>query len=140
MNILSFIRSYYLYFYYQTSINQKTGKLVPSMGFVTVVLLVMIFHAGTLLYTFNAVGYRFMNEVLTDTLFSFRGDVNLIIILAAVFAILFTYLVCCFGIKFEEIGARLAKTRWLAKRSVWKMILLPVLSMAMFILSGVLFY
>lgn len=140
MSILSFIRSYYLYVYFQTSINHKTGKLVPSMGFVTVVFLVMAFHAATILYTFNAIGIEFITNSLREQLFNFRGSVNWMVILIVAFAVILTYIVCCFGIKFEEIEPRLAKTQWLEKRSIWKIILLPILSMAMYILSGVLFY
>lgn len=140
MGILSCIRNFYLYVYFHGALQPDTKRVFPPRGFLGMTLLVMVFHTGTILYTFNAVGVRFIEGVFTEHLFTFRGSVNLIMILAIVFAVLLTYLVCCFGVRFDEIEPRLAKTKWLAKRSVWKMILLPILSMVMFILSGVLFY
>lgn len=140
MSVLSCIRDYYLYVYYHGSFEPDTKKVFPPRGLLFVTFLVMAFHALTILYAFNALGVEFINGSIKEQIFSFRGNVNLLIIMAAVLAVLLTYFVCCFGIKFEEIKSRLAKTKCFRERSILKMILLPILSMALFILSGVLFY
>ena len=140
MRILSCIRNYYLYVYFHGALEPDTKKIFPPRGFLGMTLLVMVFHTATILYTFNAIGIEFITNSFREQLFNFRGNVNWMVILTVAFAVLLTYLVCCLGIKFEEIEPRLVKTRWLAKRSVWKMIMLPILSMAIAISSGVLFY
>ena len=142
MIILRCIRNYYLYFYFHTTeIKRKKNKPAdPFYGFSSVMLLVMSFHAGTLLYTFNAVGVEFITDVFREQLFYFRGNVNLFAILALIIAFLFTYLTCCYQIQYGEIEERLKKTKWLAKRSALKLIFLPILSFSLIIMSVNYFY
>lgn len=142
MRLLKFIRSYYLYFYFHVT-EIKRGRdesAFPFNGFVATLFLVVSFQVMAIIFTLNATTYWFINDVLLEKLFSFRGDINLLFIVIMVISILVTYLICCWGVRYEEINDRLAQTPWLSKRSVFKLLLLPAVSMVLCILSGPLFY
>lgn len=132
MQTIKFIRNYYLYFYFHiTELRRIPGEpSFPLSGFAAMVLLVMAFHSATVLYVANALLYDFINDSLRDTLFVFRGNINGIILLEIFISIILTYFMCCYKIKYQEIELRLKQHAWLAKRSAIKLILLPVISVA----------
>ena len=142
MRLFQFIRNYYLYFYFHTTELKRKGKAAsdPFQGFISTSFFVMSFHTATVLYTFNAIGVEFITDTFREQIFYFRGNINWMVILTIALSIVPTYITCCYKIQYGEIESRLQETKWLAKRSALKLLLLPIFSFTLFILSGILFY
>lgn len=92
--------------------------------------LVMIAPAMAILGAINKWTY-FLDDSMREHLFNFRGSVNYIVLLGALVSFVLTYLVCCAGIKFADIGPRLAKTPYFAERKFWKLFMLWVFNLAL---------
>lgn len=91
--------------------------------------LVMVLPAGAVLGAINKLHY-FLDDSMREHLFNFRGSVNYIVLLGALVSFVLTYLVCCVGIKFDDIGPRLAKVPFFAERKFWKFFLLWMVNIA----------
>lgn len=142
MIIFKFLRSFYLYFYFHTTEMKREGDepALPFYGFVSTMLLVVVFNVMTIVVSINAFLYEFVNDFLLIKLFFFRGDINLIFIIMLLISLLMTYFICCYRINYSDVKKRLCKIPWFSKRSIAKIFLLPLISMFTFIFFGFLFY
>ncbi len=127
---LSWARSYYLYAYYCCSWDVIRKEYRPSKGFMAMMGLVVLPPAFTIIYAVNKWHY-FLDDSMREHLFNFRGSVNYIALLGALVSFVLTYLVCCVGIKFDDIGPRLAKIPFFAERKFWKLLMLWVFNLAL---------
>ena len=127
---LSWARSYYLYAYYCCSWDVTCKEYRPSRGFMAMMGFFMIAPAMTILGALNKWHY-FLDDSMREHLFNFRGSVNYIALLGALVSFVLTYLVCCVGIKFDDIGHRLAKIPFFAERKFWKLLMLWVFNLAL---------
>jgi hypothetical protein len=126
---LSWVRSYYLYGYYFCSWDFKRKEHDAVKGFMAIMGLVMVMPAGMVLGVINK-WYYFLDDSMREHLFNFRGSVNYIVLLGAFISCVLTYLVCCVGIKFNDIPPRLAKSLYFAERKFWKFFLLIIFNIA----------
>lgn len=127
---LSWVRSYYLYAFYCFSWNVKRKELDAVQGFMAMVGLFMIPPAMAILGALNKWHY-FLDDSMREHLFNFRGSVNHIVLFGAFISCVLTYLVCCFGIKFADIGPRLAKIPYFAERKFWKLFILWMFNLSL---------
>lgn len=132
MAILSFLRSIYLYTYYHSTLikSDDVDKPDPILGFIIITFMVTTFNAAAILLLIDKYIYRFIHSELTETLFVYRGSVSMLTIIAIIGGCLIAYLVCCKGIEFNSIPNRLNEYPWLVKFSRVKLLILPLLSMA----------
>jgi hypothetical protein len=127
---LSWVRSYYLYGYYCCSWDVKRKEHDAVQGFMAMMGLVMFAPAMAVLGAINKWHY-FLDDSMREHLFYIRGSVNYIVLLGFFVSFVLTYLVCCTGIKFVDIGPRLAKTPYFAERKFWKFFLLMIFNLAL---------
>ena len=139
MKVLSWIRSYYLYFYWCYSKTHNSSELKPSQGFMATAGLVMLFPAIMILGIANYI-YPFINDGMRETLFIFRGSVNQLMLLYAAIDIALTYFVCCFRIPFRDIAPRLQQIPFFAQRSIPKCLLLALINCFIMIYIMILLY
>jgi hypothetical protein len=137
--ILSWIRSYYLFFYYTAALDPFKKEPIPLRGFLATVSLIMLFPSAIILGTVNH-AFPFLNNEMRETLFFFRGSVNQIILLYLAINFILTYFVCCFRIRFEEIPPRLQQIPFFAQRSVPKCLLLMLINFVITIIYMNLLY
>lgn len=126
---LSWIRSYYLYGYYCFSWDAKRKRYDWFRGFAATVGLFMIVPAGTVIVVVNKLS-PFIGDGMREHLFFLRGSVNYLVLLGFIVSCVLTYLVCCVGIKFKDIGPRLEKISYFSERSFLKVLVLWVLNLA----------
>ena len=126
---LSWIRSYYLYGYYCFSWDAKRKEYDWIRGFIATVSLVMAGPAYAIVGVFNK-WHFFMDDSMREHLFFLRGSVNYLILIGFFIACVLTYLVCCAGVKFKDIGPRLEKISYFSERSFLKVLVLWVLNLA----------
>lgn len=122
ISALSWLRSYYLYFYFTCSKEHGKEKLNPVKGFLGTFGILMIFPA-CLIFFGTAKMFPFIDDSMRETLFYFRGEVNQMILMLCLVDLALTYFVCSFRIRFEEIAPRLQKIPFFAERSVPKCLL-----------------
>ena len=139
LKLLSWIRSYYLFFYYTSALDTVNGEQTPTRGFIYTAGLVMLFPALLLLGIANYI-YPFMSDGMQETLFIFRGSVNQLMLLYAAIDIALTYFVCCFRIPFRDIAPRLQQIPFFAQRSIPKCLLLALINFLIMIFSMILLY
>lgn len=140
MNIFSWVRSYYIYFYYYHAIKNEGEKPFKPRGFIATTLLVTSFNvlSGIIIYS-SFIPFK-INEFLRVELINIRGPVTPMLLIIIVLASLVTYFMCCYKVKFEEIEHRLSKTPWLSERSNLKLVSLFFLSVVLMLIMGPLFH
>lgn len=140
MGMLTFLRNLYLYTYYYASVVRKTeGKeLDPGIGFIGVTLMGTVFNAYTLMILVDKYIYRFNTEEFREPLFFFlKGNIDGFVLMGVIIGSLITYLICCRNIEFNSIPDRLSHHPFLAKLSKPKILILPLMSIGVFIYVGV---
>jgi uncharacterized membrane protein YwzB len=139
LKVLSWIRSYYLFFYYTAALDPIKKKLMPSRGFITTAGLVMIFPSALILFGTHHF-FPFINDTMREELFTFRGSVNQMALIYVGISIALTYFVCCFRIRFEEIAPRLQQIPFFMQRSIPKCLLLMLINFVITIICMNLLY
>jgi uncharacterized membrane protein YwzB len=137
--ILSWIRSYYLYFYWCFSKTHNRKALNPTQGFVATFGLLMTYPAALLLFGSDRL-FPFISDTMRVELFTFRGSVNQMALIYLGISIALTYFVCCFKIRFEEIAPRLQQIPFFAQRSIPKCLLLMLINFVITIICMNLLY
>ncbi|NTS78934.1 hypothetical protein HR060_19060 [Catenovulum sp. SM1970] len=137
---MSWLRSYFLYFYFHMSKRSHEEKPFPPRGFAAMTLLVMTFLSYAFLGAINALFYQFVTDDLLHDGTGGRYSMSPIMLIAILIAALMSYLVCCYKIEFDEIEERLRHTKWLSTRSKLKLSSLMCLSFVITILMFNAFY
>jgi hypothetical protein len=139
MRILSLFRDLYLYtYYYATVVKKSEGKeLDPVIGFIGVTLTAATFNAYTLMILVDKYLYHFNTEEFRKPLFFFlRGNIDGFILTGVIIGCVITYLTCCRGVVFNSIPDRLSYHPFLEKLSKPKILILPSVSIAIFVYVG----
>ncbi len=119
LKLFGWIRSYYLYFYFVFSWDERRKRRDPWFGFCATVSSVMVWPASVVIGAVNKF-WPFIDDLIREELFNFRGNVNYYVLLGIFVSCLLTYLVCRVGLTFEEIEARLKAIPFFSESSKLK--------------------
>ena len=148
INLLSFVRSYFLYLYYWFSIKRaekendepaKFSGFCVVLGIFVIGVLGLWWGISALFPESTSELYKILNEAF-GRMETHKGEVSVgLFLLLMPISVIFCYFICCVGISFEKIPARLKKHEFLGEFAWWKLLtpyFMPLLILLIYMLIG----